>query len=126
MVTSCSGWSPSDHGHQRSGSLTETDANTLANAKKDDQLAEVDQKNRPEGKYKTPPGKTELSTEPGEVGAEKKVAEDAYHANLKQAAATWGSQLPATMPIERKREEIQKIASLAPSQRAAYVQSLRG
>lgn len=108
------------------GSLTETDANTLANAKKDDQLAEVDQKNRPEGKYKTPPGKTELSTEPGEVGAEKKVAEDAYHANLKQAAATWGSQLPATMPIERKREEIQKIASLAPSQRAAYVQSLRG
>jgi hypothetical protein len=108
------------------GSLTETDANTLANAKKDDQLAEVDQKNRPEGKYKTPPGKTELSTEPGEVGAEKKVAEDAYHANLKQAAATWGSQLPAAMPIERKREEIQKIASLAPSQRAAYVQSLRG
>jgi hypothetical protein len=107
------------------GSLTETDANTLANAKKDDQLAEVDHKNRPEGKYKKPQGQTELSTEAGEVGAEKKVAEEAYRLNLEKAASEWGSKLPVAMPIEQKRAEIQKIAALPPSQRAAYVQSIR-
>lgn len=108
------------------GSLTENDENTLANAKKDDQIAEVDNKNRPEGTYKKPQGQTSLSTEAGEVGSEKKVAEDAYTANLKQAAADWGAKLPATMPLERKRAEIVKIASLAPNARALYVQALQG
>lgn len=107
------------------GSLTPNDENTLANAAKDDQLAKVDQKNRAEGKYKKPQGQTDLSTEAGEVGAEK-AAEEAYLANLRKTAADWGSKLPASMPIEKKREEIAKIASLAPSQRAAYVDSLQG
>ena len=107
------------------GSLTPNDENTLANAAKDDQLAKVDQKNRAEGKYKKPQGQTDLSTEAGEVGAEKE-AEDAYLANLRKTAADWGSKLPAAMPIEKKREEIAKIASLAPGQRAAYVESLKG
>lgn len=106
------------------GSLTPNDENTLANAAKDDQLAKVDQKNRAEGKYKKPQGQTDLSTEAGEVGAEK-AAEEAYLANLRKTAADWGSKLPASMPIEKKREEIAKIASLAPSQRAAYVDSLQ-
>ena len=105
------------------GSLTPNDENTLANAAKDDQLAKVDQKNRAEGKYKKPQGQTELSTESGEVGAEK-AAEEAYLANLRKTANDWGSKLPASMPIEKKREEITKIAALLPSQRAAYVQSL--
>ena len=106
------------------GSLVPTTPNTLASAAKHDQIAAVDKKNRPEGAYKVPVGKTQLSTAAGTVGAEKKAAEAAYWQNLEATAAEWGQYLPAAMPLEVKREAIVKIASLAPNARETFVRSL--
>ena len=112
---------------ENNGSLTPQGENTLADAAKDDTVAKLDQKNRPEGTYSTAQGQTTLQTASGEVGDEKKVAEEvAYWESLRKVAEEWGAKLPATMPHERKREAIQKIAAYAPSQRAAFVQSLHG
>ena len=108
------------------GSLTPSAPNTLAAAAQHDQIAAVDKKNRPEGKYKVPVGQTQLSTAAGEIGAEKKAAEAAYWANIKQAAAEWGAYLPAAMPLEQKRQAIAKVASLAPEQREQFVRALHG
>ena len=108
------------------GSLTPSAPNTLAAAAEHDQIAAVDKKNRPEGKYKVPVGQTQLSTAAGEIGAQKKVAEDAYWANVKQAAVEWGPYLPAAMPLEQKRQAIAKVASLAPEQREQFVRALHG
>lgn len=108
------------------GSLVPTEANTLANAAKHDQIAATDQTNRPEGKYKVTKGQSALSTAAGEVGAEKKAAEAAYWANVKQAAAEWGAYLPAAMPLEMKRTAIEKVASLPPSQREQFIRALHG
>jgi len=108
------------------GSLTPSAPNTLAAAAEHDQIAAVDKKNRPEGKYKVPVGQTQLSTAAGEIGAEKKAAEAAYWANIKQAAAEWGAYLPAAMPLEQKRQAIAKVASLAPEQREQFVRALHG
>ena len=108
------------------GSLTPSGPNTLAAAAGHDQIAAVDKKNRPEGKYKVPVGQTQLSTAAGEIGAEKKAAEAAYWANVKQAAAEWGAYLPAAMPLEMKRTAIEKVASLPPSQREQFIRALHG
>lgn len=105
------------------GSLTPSHENTLANAAQHDQIARVDNKNRPTGTYKTPVGQSALSTAAGEVGAEKK-AEQAYWDNLEKTAAVWGQYLPATMDLPSKRAHIERIASIAPHQREGYVRSL--
>lgn len=110
------------------GSLVPTTPNTEADAASHDQLAKLDAKNRAEGKYRlATQGGTELSTEAGEVGSERKVAEEAeaaYNANLKSAAQIWGPKLPAAMTLDTKRAHVVKIASLAPSLRESYVRSL--
>jgi hypothetical protein len=105
------------------GSLTDSETNTPESAAKTDQLAAVDQKNRPDGKYEDKKGKSDLKTESGEVGDEKK-ASALYDANLKLAADTYGRYLPATMPLDEKRAHIAKIASLPPSEREPYVLAL--
>jgi hypothetical protein len=105
------------------GSLTDSETNTPESAAKTDQLAAVDQKNRPDGKYEDKKGKSDLKTEAGEVGDEKK-ASALYDANLKLAADTYGRYLPATMPLDEKRAHIAKIASLPPSEREPYVLAL--
>jgi hypothetical protein len=51
------------------GSLTDNNENTLANAAPSDQLAAVDNPNRPEGTYRTPRGETDLPA-PGVIGRE--------------------------------------------------------
>jgi len=112
---------------ENNGSLTPQGENTLADAAKDDTVAKLDNQNRPEGTYSTAQGQTTLQTASGEVGDEKKVAEEAaYWESLRKVAEEWGAKLPATMPHERKREAIQKIAACAPSERAAFVRGLHG
>jgi hypothetical protein len=51
------------------GSLTDNNENTLSNAVPSDQLASVDNANRPEGTYRTPRGETDLPA-PGVIGRE--------------------------------------------------------
>ena len=111
-------------GDGNDGSLTSQGENTLADAAGYDTVAKLDLRNRPEGAYATAQGQTQLKTESGEVGDEKK-AEDAYWDNIRKVAEEWGAKLPAAMAIEDKRAAIQKIASVAPRERAALVAGLR-
>lgn len=107
------------------GSLVPNSPNTLADAAKHDQIAKVDQKNRPEGTYRTPQGTTTLQTASGEVGDQKKIAaERAFWAHAEKVAAAWGPHLPVAMPLDVKRDAIVKLATLAPEARRGYVENL--
>ena len=106
------------------GSLTDTDTNTPESAAKTDQLAAVDQKNRKDGKYENDgKGKTELKTEAGEVGDEKK-AHDIYQMNIEATARAFGGKLPAAMPLAEKQAHIVKLAGIAPNLRDTYLSAL--
>ncbi len=83
-----------------------------------DNFTKLDNKNRPPGKYEDKGPATELNTEGGEIGAEKK-------AQFLAVAKTYGPHLPASASAEARAEMVQKLAALATdAERVAYVRSL--
>lgn len=83
-----------------------------------DNFTKLDNKNRPPGKYEDKGPDTELKTEGGEIGAEKK-------AQFLAVAKTYGPHLPASASAEARAEMVQKLAALATdAERVAYVRSL--
>jgi hypothetical protein len=131
------------------GSLTGVGQNTPESAAKTEQLAALDEKNRPAGKYKVETGHTAMRNV-GHVGAAQTpenapsatahpentaTREQAKAAELTAEERDWVSQvekmaelyadkLPAQMPATEKIAQLKKLVGMPPSDRPGYLKTL--
>lgn len=122
------------------------DSNTLADAAKHDTVAKLDQKQRPEGKYKVSPGGANFSEpqsarvgkeEPHPNGpsnspsgtnsviqASKAAEEEAFVLLFKKTAEDVGPYLPQKLTEDEKIAEISKMIGFSHEQRQVHLDSL--
>ncbi len=131
------------------GSLTSVGKNTPESAAKDQQLAELDQKNRSTKEYLVGQGQSKMPNE-GQIYEVKKPApamnnsvstdttpsretksaelndeEAEYLSQLRKTAGLYGSQLPVALSESEKVAHIYAIHGMMPSERPAYLAGLR-
>lgn len=126
------------------GSLTSHGPNTVADAAKTDELAAVENKQRPAGYADAAQGKAPVNAPPTpetvvaaprdgvpQVSADnvvaredKKAADAAYMESFKKVAADYGSALPVAWTEQQKVAALQSILALPPSSRDARLREI--
>jgi len=112
------------------GSIMAQGGNSLAAAASVDTVAELDKKNRAAGAYSVRQGATSFPE--GKQEYAMKAAHDLtpeeieYVNGVAKIAEVYGSQIPQRLTESEKTACFQELYAMVPSQRPAFIQSLRG
>lgn len=112
------------------GSIMAQGGNSLAAAASVDTVAELDKKNRAAGAYSVRQGATsfpEGKQEYAMKSAHDLTPEEVEYVNgVAKIAEVYGSQIPQRLTESEKTACFQELYAMVPSQRPAFIQSLRG
>jgi hypothetical protein len=112
------------------GSIMAQGSNSLAAAASVDTVAELDKKNRSAGAYSVRQGATsfpEGKQEYAMKSAHDLTPEEVEYVNgVAKIAEVYGSQIPQRLTESEKTACFQELYAMVPSQRPAFIQSLRG